>query len=93
MTPRQFATALSTTRMPPDSRAAQAARQVLVGGLSRSAAARDVGVDVRAVSRAVARLQPTQKCPQCGGTGKLANWDKSIIPGNDAGVTKGEVMR
>lgn len=66
MTPRQFASALSATRLDPQGRAVAAARLTLVDGLSRNAAARRVGCDIRAVSRAVERLQPRQRCECCG---------------------------
>lgn len=71
MTPRQFSTALATTRMRTDSRNTQAARRVLVEGTSLNAAAKAVGVDIRAVSRAVMRLRPSEECPHCQGTGRI----------------------
>lgn len=66
MTPKQFERAATTANMDPEGRATQAARKVLVDGLSRRAAATEIGVDIRAVSRAVDRLQPTERCPTCG---------------------------
>lgn len=67
MTPRQFDLALSGTRMRerPDSATVQAARLVLVDGLSRNAAAKAQGIDIKAVSRAVERLRPRERCPHC----------------------------
>jgi hypothetical protein len=78
MTPRQFAAALAGTRMPPDSASSRAARLVLVDGLSMHAAARECGIGHSAVSRAVARIQPRETCPTCGGSGKLAA--TAIVP-------------
>lgn len=66
MTPSQFTRALSGTRMPPDSATARAARLVLVDGLSRNASAKRLGIDIKAVSRAVERLAPPHRCPACG---------------------------
>lgn len=46
----------------------EAARLVLVDGLSRNAAARRVGITTGAVSRLVARLREMERngCPTCG---------------------------
>jgi predicted DNA-binding protein (UPF0251 family) len=66
MNPKQFTAALSATRMSPDGAGTKAARLVLVDGLSRHEAAKQVGIDVMTVSRAVARLQPPKRCEHCG---------------------------
>jgi DNA-directed RNA polymerase specialized sigma24 family protein len=65
-TESQFDKAIAATMLNPAKPPAKAARLVLVEGLSRHEAARQVGTDVRAVSRAVSRLQPRQRCPTCG---------------------------
>jgi len=66
MTPVQFATALARTKLKP--RAAGAARRVLVDGLSKSAAAREIGLSPEAVRQAVARVEREHKgvigCPR-----------------------------
>jgi predicted DNA-binding protein (UPF0251 family) len=66
MNPKQFALALSATLMKVDGAGTKAARLVLVDGLSRHEAAKQVGIDVMTVSRAVARLQPPKRCEHCG---------------------------
>ena len=66
MTPTQFTAALAATRMDPSGLATQAARHVLVDGMSRNAAAKQTGIDIRAVSRAVERIAPRQRCQHCG---------------------------
>lgn len=65
MTPRQFAAALAGSRLDPQGRTAQAARLVLVDGLTRNAAAKQVGIDIKAVSRGCERLMPRERCPHC----------------------------
>lgn len=65
MTPAQFTQALASTRLDPAGLATQAARLVLVDGLSRNAAARKVGCDPAAVTRAVQRIPHTPMCPHC----------------------------
>lgn len=72
MTPAQFQTALAATRMSPSGRTTAAARLVLVGGRSHYEAAREVGVTIAAINRAVHRLRPTQRCSACQGTGRVA---------------------
>lgn len=66
MTPRQFAEALSATRMLPSGKTAAAVRLVLVDGMTSYAAAQRIGVHESAVTRAVNRLRPRQTCPTCG---------------------------
>jgi DNA-binding transcriptional LysR family regulator len=66
MTPRQFDQALLVARMSRESKTAQAARLALLDGLSHNAAARQIGIDPSAVTRAVAKLQPRPCCPTCG---------------------------
>lgn len=65
MTPAQFTRSLASTRMDPAGKTAAACRLVLVDGLSQNAAAKQIGVDIRAVSRAVLRLEPPERCPTC----------------------------
>lgn len=55
MTPEQFATALARTKL--KARAAGATRRVLVDGLSKSEAAREVDLTPQAVSEAVWRVE------------------------------------
>lgn len=69
MTPAQFTRALQASRLAPEGRTAAAARLVLVDGMSRNAAARQIGIDIRAVSKGVDKLQPRPRCPHCHGTG------------------------
>ena len=67
MTPIDFNAALQRTRCRADSRAAQAARRVLVDGLSRSVAAREAGISAGAVNAACRRIEAaTRVCPTCG---------------------------
>ena len=72
MTPAQFSAALARTRMSPDGKAAHGAAYVLCHGLSITDAAKAVGLDRSAVSRAVARLRPVRQCPHCHGSGVVA---------------------
>lgn len=65
MTPSQFAQALAASSMDPEGRTAQAARLVLVDGLTRNAAAKRIGIDIKAVSRGCERLMPRERCPHC----------------------------
>jgi|GEM_PF-4323121 len=69
MTPAQFARAIAGTRIDPQGQTAAACRLVLVDGLSRTEAARRIGIDGAAVSRAIAKLAPRKACPHCAGTG------------------------
>ena len=66
MTPLQFTAALTRTKL--KARAAGAARRVLVDALSKSAAAREVGLSPEAVRQAVARVEREHKavigCPR-----------------------------
>ena len=81
MTPATFTVALAATRLDPAGRSAQAARAVLVDGVSRRQAAIMFGIDHAAVSRAVARLQPQTPCPHCHGTGRLGVTVDADTPG------------
>lgn len=66
MTEAQFTATLAATRMSPSGLATQAARHVLVDGMTRNAAAKAVGINIRAVSRAVGRIAPRKRCTHCG---------------------------
>ena len=57
--------------MKPDSKAGQAARLVLEKGLSRNAAARQLGICPSAVSRAVQIRTEQVTCPCCGHTKRV----------------------
>ncbi len=64
MTPYQFDNVLSGTRINPRGSIGKACRLVLVDGMSRNAAAIQLGINTAAVSRAVKRLQQPH-CPTC----------------------------
>ena len=65
MTPAEFKRRVALTKM--RGRSLDAARLVLVDGLSRYAAAEQVGVDIAAVSRAASRIERLEICKYCGG--------------------------
>ena len=69
MTPTQFSRALTDAGMSPESRTARAVRLVLIDGLSDNAAAREIGVNPSAVTRARNRLLRRVPCPHCAGSG------------------------
>ena len=64
MTAAEFARRVALTKMRGQSLAA--ARLVLVDGMSRYAASRQIGVDVAAVSRAAAKIEQLKICRCCG---------------------------
>jgi len=66
MSPTQFSQALLVARMREQARTSQAARLVLVDGIGQREAARRLGINASAVTRAVALLQPRAHCPTCG---------------------------
>lgn len=69
MTPTDFARVLADACMSPESRTARAVRLVLVDRLSDNAAAREIGVNPSAVTRAKNRLLRRVPCPHCSGSG------------------------
>ena len=64
MTAAEFGRRAALTRM--HGRALDAARLVLVDGLSRYAAAGQMGVDIAAVSRAAKKISEIKTCRCCG---------------------------
>lgn len=69
MTPRQFSAALALANVAADSNIAAAARLVLLDNVGQREAARRIGIDVAAVSRALKRIAPhvhATNCPTCG---------------------------
>lgn len=66
MNAAEFDSRAALTRM--RGRSLDAARLVLVDGMSRYAAAEQIGVDIAAVSRAAKKLQEIKTCQCCGQT-------------------------
>lgn len=64
MTKADFQRRVKLTRM--RGRTLEAAERVLVGGKSRHEAADQVGIDMAAVSRAVAKIEGIEICKCCG---------------------------
>ena len=64
MTVAEFKRRVALTRM--RGRSLDAARLVLVGGLSRYAAAEQMGINIAAVSRAATKIESMEICRCCG---------------------------
>lgn len=61
VTDQRFDALLAQTKIRPNSKTARACRLVLVGGEKQAAAAQEIGVDVAAISRALAKLRPATR--------------------------------
>lgn len=69
MTDQEFRRLVAATKMDLNGRTTEACRLVLVGEKSAYAAAKEVGVDLSGVGRALKKLSaatPVECCPTCG---------------------------
>lgn len=80
ITDRQFAALLYKTKIRPDGKTARACRLVLVSGEKQSAAAAAIGVDIAAVSRALAKLTPQVKAGRAPAQRKKSAAARTCFP-------------